>query len=137
MPLANEDVESLLARQKRITQPIMWKAREDREGLEVDVAVGFLNPESSHWELGRLKAITVPGRRVRCALLYANIPLRRLCDAHASFHKHTWRDGHERERYVPTELRPTEYLGSPDEALLDFMKECTIELKAPHQRLLI
>jgi len=135
--LSNEQVDELMQREKRITQPVLWRGREDPTGLELDVAVGFLNPESSLWELGRLKAIAVPGKRVRCALLYGTIPLMRLCDAHAHFHKHRWSDGNERDQFVPSDLRAEVYRDSPDEAIIDFLVECKIELKALHQRMLL
>ncbi len=137
MSVTTEQANDLMARIKRITQPIVWKPRIDRVGHEVDVAVGFLNPETSLWELGRLKAVAVPRRKVKCALLYGSVPLRRLCNAHGSYHKHRWKDGNQRDAYVPDDLRPEVYDGHPDEALIDFLQECGIDFSGSLQRTML
>jgi hypothetical protein len=39
--------------------------------------------------------------------------------------------------YTPPDLRPEVYANAPDEALVDFIAECDIELRAAHQRILV
>ena len=114
----------------------------------MEAAVGFHDPDSGLWELGRLVAIAVPGRRVRCSLLYGNTPIRRLCDSKghrnpdksqlSGFHKHRWDEvDNQRWAYLPEDIDPAPYLDQPDSAVVDFLKECQIELVGPHQRLLM
>ena len=150
MALTNDQVEQLMNREKRITQTLSWKPREDRAGYELDVSVGFHDPDTGIWELGRLVAIAVPGKRARCTLMYGNVPIRRLCDASRhknpapdntefeGFHKHRWDEtDNQRWAYLPEDLDTSRYVESPDAAVLDFLKECSIELVASHQPLLI
>jgi len=148
MALTNAEAEELLGRDKRITQPVVWKPRENRQGYEIEVAVGFHNPQTGAWELGRLVAIAVPGRRVRCSLLFANIPIRRLCDkgGHKNpdrehfegFHKHRWDEtDNQRWAYVPEDIDPTPYREEPDTAVREFLVECGIDVVGPYQGLLL
>ena len=135
-PLTNVDVQDVLARLKRITQPIVWQPRQDRAGYEIEVAVGFQDPQTNIWELGRFLAIAVPKKRVRCALLFANLPLRRLCDkkghrnpppdgaVFAGFHKHRWDDQFDDQvAYIPDDIR----IGDVNNELIDFLSECNID----------
>lgn len=150
MALTNTQVEQLMERRKRITQALQWKPREDRTGYQMEAAVGFHDSESDAWELGRFLALAVPGKRVRCALMYASIPIRRLCDnkRHTnpapdrsrfdSFHKHKWDEtDNQRWAYIPQDLVTSSYLEHPDDAVRDFLEECGIELLAGHQRMLL
>ena len=147
MVLTNIEVERVLSCPKRITQACKWQRRKDRQGHELDLAVGFLNDETGQWDLGSLKAIAVPGVKSSVVLLYSREPIRRLDygrhrnpdgELFTGIHKHRWdeADG-QRWAYQPTEFANDDLVKNPNSVFLQFIEECGIELMGEYQPFLL
>ena len=135
--VTESEASRVLEELKVIGANLSWQY--DGETLRLEATVLCLESQ----EVLKLRGFV--GRTNRSfALLYRNAPIRKYT-VHASHtdpvtraritepHKHTWDDEWEDKRvYVPSDIR----IGDPNEELLDFLKECNIELWGAYTQVL-
>ena len=135
--VTESEASRVLEELKVIGANLSWQ--NDGETLRLEATVLCLASQ----EVLKLRGFV--GRTNRSfALLYRNAPIRKYT-VHASHtdpvtraritgpHKHTWDDEWEDKRvYVPSDIR----IGDPNEELLDFLKECNIELWGAYTQVL-
>ena len=126
--------EAILAEPKVVAANLAWQFQRGGYRLEATV----LAEESG--ELLKLRGYV--GRKNRSfVILYKNTPIRKYTvhDRHTDPktgervtgpHKHFWDDIYEDNRvYIPNDIRA----GNPNDELIDFLKECNIDLRGSYQ----
>ena len=129
------EADGLVASAKVIAANLVW--RFQRGGYRIEATV--LVEDSGEV----LRLVGYVGRKNRSfALLYRSTPIRKFTvhDRHidpktgervTGPHKHWWDDEYEDNRvYIPDDIR----IGDPNDELVDFLKECNIDLRASYRR---
>jgi len=123
------EADALIAEPKLISANIVWRSWQRGQRMDSVIALG-----SESGAVLRLTGWIGPFNR-SFVLLYNNYPIRKWT-VHSRTkapdgstiegpHKHTWDDELEDEfAYVPEDIR----IGSPQEELEDFLKECNVSI---------
>ena len=129
------EVNEILAEQKVIGVNLSW--RRDGRSYRLE---GTVLATESRTTLRLVGTVGVKNRSF--VLLYKNYPIRKYTvhnlhrdpvtrEIIRQPHKHWWDDEwQDRRVYIPNDIR----IGDPHDELMDFLKECNIELRSPYSR---